>query len=391
MKKKENYLVEICNAYLHKQNIHLDESIDYSRLFSVCREHNLLAVAFCIIKNSDNKSIVPDRVYKSFEDGFYETIIKYDAQTNVINILERILNENGIRHIFFKGAEIREYYPVPEARAMGDIDILIDQKSRDAVKSILLSNGFELKNSNGPVYDYVKDGVLIEVHTKIISGKVGNSNAEEGFADAMCNASYNGLSGKLNPSYHLAYMITHIAHHFWFYGAGIKLILDLAVFQNHFNIDYEEAFGLLDKIGLKRFGEVILSLCAKWFEVGSSYTDNTVDTEEFVVSFGAFGNAKRNKAAVVERKELEEGKRPSPLMSRLRLLFPPYSKIKNIPYIHFIENRPWLLPVAWLYRLFYNLKHKRRLVIDANSGLGNDKTTKQAQKELQFFEEIGLL
>lgn len=391
MKKEENYLIKICNAYLHKQNIQLDESIDYSRLFSVCREHNLLAVAFCIIKNSDNKGIVPGMVYKSFEDGFYETIIKYDAQTNVINILERILNENGIRHIFFKGAEIREYYPVPEARAMGDIDILIEPKSRDTVKSILLSKGFELKNSNGPVYDYVKDGVLIEVHTKIVSGKVGNSNAEEGFANAMSNASYNGLSGKLNPSYHLAYMITHIAHHFWFYGAGIKLILDLAVFQSHFSIDYEEVFGLLDKINLKHFGEVILSLCAKWFEIGGSYTDNTVDTEEFVVSFGAFGNARRNKAAVVERKELEEGKRPSPLMSRLRLLFPPYSKIKNIPYIHFIENRPWLLPVAWIYRFFYNLKHKRRLVIDANSGLGNDKTTKQAQEELQFFEEIGLL
>ena len=78
-------------------------------------------------------------------------------------------------------------------------------------------------------------------------------------------------------------------------------------------------------------------------------------------------------------------------MSRLRLLFPPYNKMKNIPYIKFIENRPWLLPIAWIYRLFYNLKHRRNLVADANNGLGSRQVTAQAENELEYFKEIGLL
>lgn len=391
MKKEEKFLIEICNAYLYKQNITLDESIDYSRLFSVCREHNLIAITFAVIKNSPNKGAVPAATYKLFEDGFYETIVKYDSQTGVIDDINRLFSDNGIRHIFFKGAEIREYYPVPEVRAMGDIDVLIDKENNGAAKELLTANGYELKNSNGPVNDYLKNGVLIELHTKIVSGKVGSSNAESGFEGAMSNAEYNGLRGRLNADYQLAYLITHIAHHFWFYGAGIKLILDLAVVQKRFDIDYDRVLDILDDIGLKKFGQVILTLCSKWFNVGPNYCHDISITQEFVISFGAFGNAKRNKAAVVTRKQLEDGKKPSPVMSRLRLLFPPYSKMKNIPYIKFIENRPWLLPIAWIYRLFYNLKHRRSLVADANNGLGSRQVTAQAENELEYFKEIGLL
>lgn len=391
MKKEEKYLISLCSAYLHRQSVQLDEDIDYSRLYSLCQEHNLIAIAFCVIKNSSNKNIIPDPVFKEFENGFYETIFRYDMQTKVIETLDDILNKSNIKHAFFKGAEIRECYPVPEARAMSDIDILIEQDNRDRVKSLLLSNGFEIKNSNGPVYDYCKDGVLVEMHTKIVSGKVGSSNAEKCFLDAIDHTEFKGSRGTLDSSYHLAYLITHIAHHFWFYGAGIKMILDLAVFQSAFQIDYNKVFDKMDEIGLGDFSKVILSVCKKWFGVGQVFEDDTDKTEEFITSFGAFGNANRNKAAVIERKELEEGKKNSAVLTRLRLLFPSYSKLKNIPYISFIEGRPWLVPLAWIYRIFYNLRYRKNILLEAASAIGSDEANTEAKKELSYFEEIGLL
>jgi hypothetical protein len=391
MNKEEQYLITLCSAYLEKQAIQLDESVDYSRLFSVCREQNLIAIAFCVIKNSQNKNIVPQNIYKDFEDTFYETIIRYDMQSKIITELDKVLSDNGINHIFFKGAHIRKLYPVPEARAMSDIDILIEQDNRDKVKALLLSSGFEIKNSNGPVYDYVKDNVLIEMHTKIISGKVGSSNAENCFLDAISHADFTTYSGTLEPDYHLAYLITHIAHHFWFYGAGIKMILDLAVFQSSYKINYDNLMDKMKEIGLADFAKTILSVCYKWFGVGQAYDKSTNKTEEFLTSFGAFGNANRNKAAVIERKELEEGKKTSPIMTRLRLLFPPYCKLKNIPYIKFIEGRPYLVPFAWIYRIIYNFKYKRKFVMEATLTIGSDETDAESKKELSYFEEIGLI
>lgn len=391
MLAEEKYLIKICRAYLNNTIVILDENIDFSKLYSISKYHNLVAVVFCVIKNCSNKNIIPENIYTRFENGFYEAIIRYDYQSKAINEISDILSLNKIKHVFFKGSEIKEYFPVPQARAMGDIDILISPDERNKVKQILCNNGFICKNSNGPVYDYEKDGILAEVHTKIISGKVGSSNAEEGFSDAIDNAVFNDYKGYLKPDYHFAYLITHIAHHFWFYGAGIKLIIDLAVMLRHFDINLDCVLIKMEEIGLKKFSMHILSICYKWFGCGKSYIENLEDDEKFLLSYGAFGNANRNKAAVIQRKELEEGKTTSPILTRLRLIFPSYSKLKNIPYIKFIEGRPYFLPLAWIYRIVYNLKYRKKFVIDSTAAIGSAETNKTAHKELKYFEEIGLL
>jgi hypothetical protein len=391
MKEEKEYLIRLCSDYLNNKAQALEESIDYSMLFELSNAHNLSGSVFCVIKNSPNKEIIDEEVFKRFEDDFYNAVFRYSLQGSVAQEISNILSENKIKHVFFKGIQLREYYPVPQSRVMGDIDILISPESRERAKEVLIENGYELVNSNGPVWDYNKNGVTIEVHTKIISGKVGNSNAEEYFLNAIEHAEFEGCLGKLENNYHFAYLLTHIAHHFWFYGAGIKLILDLAAFIKTEKIDLNAVLEMMEEIGLEDFSKVILTVCNKWFGVGKSYSCDTKTTEEFLSSFGAFGNLNRNKAAVVERKELEEGKKTSRFMTRLRLLFPPYSKLKDIPYISFIEGRPYLTPLAWIYRIFYNLKNRRAFIKKATGGVGSDETNNLAQKELEYFEEIGLL
>jgi len=391
MKKEKEYLIKLCGDFLNSENNPLDESIDYSMLFELSNAHNLSAVLFCVIKNSPNKEIIDKEIYKRFEDDFYNAVFRYSLQGSIAQELSAIFEENEIRHIFFKGIQLREYYPVSQSRVMGDVDVLINPDSREKAKELLTKNGYKLVNSNGPVWDYSKNGVAIEVHTKIISGKVGNSNAEEYFLDAMQHAEFENFRGKLDNNYHFAYLLTHIAHHFWFYGAGIKLVLDLAAFMKAERIDLDAVLNTMNEIGLEEFSKVILSVCNKWFGVGEDYGCDTGTTEEFLASFGAFGNLNRNKSAVVERKELEEGKKTSRFMTKLRLLFPPYSKLKNIPYISFIEGKPYLTPLAWAYRINYNLKHRRAFIKKATGGVGSDETKRLAQKELFYFEEIGLL
>ena len=391
MTKEKEYLLKLCGDFLNGKTATLDKSIDYSMLFELSNAHNLSAVVFSVIKNAENKSIIDNGVYESFEDDFYNAVFRYSLQGSVIEELSSLFEKNEIKHIFFKGAQLRDYYPVPEARIMGDIDILIYPESRDTVKKILIENGYELVNSNGPVYDYSKSGVNIEVHTKIISGKVGSSNAETCFLDAMEHAEFSGFGGKLDNSYHFAYLLTHIAHHFWFYGAGVKLILDLAAFMRSESVDLNAVLEKMNEIGLEEFSKVILSVCKKWFDEGEDYNRDIKTTEEFLVSFGAFGNLNRNKAAVVERKELEEGKETSKFATKLRLAFPSYEKLKNIPYISFIEGRPYLIGAAWVYRLYYNFKNRRDFVKKATNSIGSEQTKDLAKKELTYFEEIGLI
>ena len=391
MIKEAEYFLELLKAYYDKETLALKDNIDYTKLYRIAHNHNLSAIVFCVLNTSENKELVPDGVFKRFEEEFYEALVRYDTQKEIIADADRILSSERIKHVFIKGAELKEYYPVPEARIMGDIDILIPADCRNAARDALVKNGFELINKNGPVYTYVRDGIKLEVHTKIISGKVGNSDAETGFEDAIEHAEYNGCSGRLEPSYHYAYQIAHIAHHFWFYGAGAKLILDLAVTDRQFDIDYDKVLETLKKVRLDDFGKVIISVCSKWFDAGVDYGADTEETERFLLKYGAFGNINRNESAVYQRKALEEGKGKSKTLTRLALLFPSYEKMKNIPYISFIEGKPYLVPLAWVYRIYYNFRNRSKFVTSTAKNIGSDETKSDAEHELAYFKEIGLL
>lgn len=388
MTNVQNFFIKCTRAFFEGEKTTVPSDVSLDELYEISKAQNLAAVVFSVIKDDENAK--QSKAYKMLEDCFYDSIARYDFQSAIINEIRSLLKSEKIRHVFFKGAVIKEYYPVPELRSMGDIDVLIGESDRDRVKALLMDNGFELVNSNGPVYDYKKDGALIEVHTKIVSGKVGGVNAEEYFSNAMQYAKFDEYCGDLEDEYHFCYLLTHIAHHFWFYGAGVKMILDLAVFQRSKSLDYSKVFGYLDELGLEDFSKVLLTLCYKWFGVGEDYNSDVSQTEEFLLSFGAFGNAGRNKAAVVRRKALEQGKK-SGLSAKLSLLFPSYKKIKDIPYMRFIQGRPYLLLLGWIYRIYYNLRYRKTFVVQSTSTLSDDETLIQAENELQYFKEIGLL
>ena len=159
---------------------------------------------------------------------------------------------------------------------MGDIDLLINPANRQASKKALMSSGFACTAQNGPVYDYRKGDVLLEVHTALISD---DPRCETAFANAMDQAQFEGCCGKLEDNYHFAYLIAHLAHHFRFYGAGIKLILDLAVMLQRCRIDEKAVLTLCEKAGLAQFAKIVLTVCYRWYGVGTPYVDDTADCE----------------------------------------------------------------------------------------------------------------
>ncbi len=392
MDKENRYLTELTREYLNNAAVLLRKDIDYKRLFSSAAHHNLFGVVYCVINSAENKDIIAPELMSALKSKFSDVLFISAAQSAAADRLKKALSVAGIRFVPFKGYVLREYYPVPESRIMGDIDVLIDEENREKAKAVLTGAGFICKNSNGPVWDFVSDGVTVEVHTSIINGKVGASSAPTAFENAIDRAEFNSFEGRFSDTFHFEYLIAHIAHHFWFNGAGIKMILDLAVMLKFRNIDLNTALSELSDMGLGDFAKEILSVCNKWYSLGKQYKSDVSKTEEFLLSHGAFGKTLRNESAVTVRKNMEEGKRTSsPLLLKIRLAFPPYKKLKEIPYIRFIEGRPWLTPYAWCYRFIYNLKNRKELMRSTVKGLGKKESAAIAKEEFEYFKEIGLL
>ena len=391
MDKEQKYLIELSRAYLDEERISLKGDIDYKRLYSLAREHNLCGVLYCAVKNAESKDVIEKELFNRLENTFFDLVYTSNMQVQTLCEVKELLSQAQIRFVLFKGAVLRNLFPVAESRSMGDTDLLIDKENRNKVKELLTANGFICKSSNGPVWDYEKNGVLFEIHTSALNGKAGSGDVKEHFENAIERAVFNGYEGAFPDEYHFEYLIAHIAHHFCFYGAGIKLVLDLAAVLKKCNVNLDRVLLNLSECELSDFARVILSVCFKWYGVGRDFGISTQKTEDFLACHGAFGNSNRSTATVLERRAIEENASSGKIISKMRLLFPSYEKMKEIPYIKFIEDRPYLTPLAWAYRLFYNIKNRKDFMKTAVSELGSDNARAQAADEYDYFKEIGLI
>ncbi len=391
MNKEQEYLIRLTAAYLDGKKISLKNDIDYAKLFADARSHNLFGIAFCAIANSQNKKdVLSEKELDHYQSLFTDIIYNYNLFLKIYGELTDALKGAEIRFVPFKGIVLKDIYPVPEARSMGDIDILIDHDKRDFAKAALTKAGFQCVTSNGPEWAYNKNGICVEIHTSILNGNTGRNSAKEYFADAIDHAKFSGFEGRLDDTYHFEFLFAHLAQHFVDFGAGIRMILDLAAMLKTRDIDIDKVVKDLETAGLGKFAETMLTVCYKWYGYGRDFGLDTQKAENFIAAHGTFGFKDRDLSAVVMRKEFEKGKTGGPVLRKLRLLFPPYGRMRELPYIKFIDGRPYMLPAAWIYRVIYNFINRKNRMMQTAKGLSDKNSENKAKKEFEFFKEIGL-
>lgn len=391
MNTEEKYLLELTKSYFNNSAPPDDSSINWGYLFNLAKYHNLIGICHCVFSKHKELS-VPDKIRKSFEDSFFDIVYIYECQKNALEDIKNCFNSKGVKYITFKGAVLRELYPVPESRSMGDIDILIEKSDRSRMKSVLKEIGFKFSSSSETVDTYVRDNTVIEIHIRLT-----NEFDCPAFDNAFDTAEFDGNEGRLDDACHFAYLIAHTAGHLKFTGAGIRFVLDLAVMLRSKRIVLDEVFKILESINLITFAKVIISVCSQWFSQGQCFCDNTEKVQEYLVQDGVFGTLKDSEHTTVTRLRQigaydDNGTdNKSAIALKLRLAFPPYSSLRNSEYIKFLNGHPWLLPAAWVYRFFHNVKNNRSHMLETVKNTGDEKITALAAEEHKFFEEIGLI
>src|SRR5690606_26247142 len=114
-----------------------------------------------LIKNEMSAS----DLLRMVERDYYAYIAADIQQKTAADLIDNLLNERGIDHIFLKGNNLKPLYPETYMRGMGDIDVLVRENARKQVKQALNKQKITLtgKAEHHDNYLYGKD-VLIEVH-----------------------------------------------------------------------------------------------------------------------------------------------------------------------------------------------------------------------------------
>ena len=185
------------------------------------------------------------------------------------------MRENGIEPILLKGQGIAQYYPNPDFRQSGDIDIYLGEqnfeKGCEVIKSFASAEDRRTVKQTKKHLQIYKGKVPIELHcySDIYFPKkldrIYQEISNEGIAKSPIEvelAGYTVNTPSLN--FNVFYIFNHLWHHFIYEGVGLRQICDLCVLLHRFHgqIDYDYLQRTLKRMGLmkpwKIFGYIVV-------------------------------------------------------------------------------------------------------------------------------------
>lgn len=389
MEKEYKYLLSILRAYILQQKPLQENEVDWEKLLELAQIHNVTGIlGYMTMKYP----ICPDASMKEqLRRNCLANMSLYAQRGAMAEALFSLLAENGIDHCLMKGILVRELYPVAELRTFSDVDFLIRKEDRLRTHQLMLSAGFTPKNDWEPIYSYTRGPEFYEIHTQIMEIDLSDKADYRGFFDQAWDhtvqTSQHGYH--LTKEFHLLYLLTHIAKHVQGSGAGIRLYLDIAAFllKHGADVDWDWISRELDNLALKQFAATVFSSVESWFGVSCPMEFDRADPQvlerflEFTMEAGVFGKFQREIALSTLKKE--EGSRFSVLMKRL------FPKAEDLQARYtYLQDRHWLLPVAWVHRLLITGGKFSSHAKEAKTILTAEEAERNRLKELS--RDIGL-
>lgn len=356
MKKEYDYLIYLLRVFVQGTVPEQDEKVNWKDLIPLAGIHSVQGIVGYLTMQH---KICPDlQIAQYLRQECLRSFSLQTIRAEQMEALIRLMDQNEIDHILFKGYLVKEYYPMPELRTYGDIDFVIRMKDREKSHRLMIEQGYSLKTDWEPVFSYYRDNEFYEIHTDVMEIDISDKADYKGYFKKIWEyvEKKEGHTWHFTPEFHFIYLLTHIAKHIHGAGAGIRMYMDIAFFIKHFEdkIDWQWVGQELKKICLYDFACTTFTVVEKWFEVKCPLEFQKVSDEiveeftKFTMEAGIFGHVNRDVAAG-QLKHQEDASKKTRIESLFKRLFPSAKSIRTR--YTYLQKYPWLLPVAWVHRL----------------------------------------
>ena len=393
MDQESEYLLRVLKGFLHNENPGPFSS-QWMKLIQLANIHSVGGILGYMVMNYPDESNAS--VAKLMRGQCLRSVEVFAQRAEKMRLLIEKLDEQGIDHLLFKGYILKDYYPVPELRSYGDVDFLIRREDRQKCDELMMALGFTRKTDWEPVFSYIRGNEYYEIHTDVMEVDVSDKADYKGYFSHTWERAIlaENHTYVLSPEDHLIYLLTHIAKHLSGSGAGIRMYLDIAVFLKHFagRLDWDYLQAEFEKLCFTDFVNMVLSLVEHAFGIDSPIPLKPVDEQvlddflEFTMAGGTFGHHGRDAGMISLKSQDRKGESVSRSATLLHRLFPPAKNLEKR--YTYLQDKPWLLPVAWVDRVIRTRSSLGKHAEEAKSIMSTDE-----EKVLRFrriYDEIGL-
>ena len=331
------------------------------------KQHALLALPAAVLSSVS----VPDDLRQRWQTEIYQQLLDYQRYRHA----EKTLPVT-VPYAILKGSAAAQYYPHPEYRTMGDIDLMTRHEDYEAACSMLLEAGFFETTVPEPYgvtrhRAFQKGQTEVEVHAYF--ARLNDPAAAE-YLDRLIIDSISpdhALPDFINGLVILAHISQHLEE-----GLGLRQVIDWMMFAERCLSDgHWPAFQpMAARIGLEKLAAAVTRMCEMYLglprHAWCSGTDEALCARlmNYILDCGNFGKTHSITSKASER-VLSVSRSPAAFFTLLQR----YGRFNWKA----CQRHAFLRPFAWLYQLCRYIR----------KGLSRKNTFRHLKSEAQTVRE----
>lgn len=376
-----------------------EENVDWAGIFSLAQQQKLLPCIFDAARKSpeakNGQSLMAEAKRQVFRQVTTQTIRGAEFTT----LYHRLL-ESGMHPIVVKGQLCSRLYPQQDHRISGDDDLLISPEEFPACHRLLLDCGLKtdvpdalLPEADEITYTREDGSIRLELHRFLFDSSKNAYDQLNPFFENVQPVKI-GDFWSMPPHEHLLYLILHAYKHFVSCGVGLRQFCDIGLWAKNYwpDIDWGQLYEQCNRVHAAVFAtaafEITRTHLGIAFELPEPWTNSRDVTPLLWDSLcgGIYGtnDLTRLHAATVTLNTVKAA-RIGGKSSVAASVFPKREYLlRRYPYL---QQHPWLLPVAWGQRIFHYIREKRGRG-RGNSAVSSVKLAKERVELLRFYDVI---
>jgi hypothetical protein len=328
------YLIELMKAAIFDV-IPLEPSaaLDWEYIFDKAVEQNIAGLICCSVKKIKKEYLPEQDLVSKFMNNMFSTVMVGAKQHNEFVCINNLMKKEGLTFIGLKGCIIRDIYPVPELRTMGDFDVLVKKEQLNEIKRIFKDNNYKIEND---AYGIVcsKGTVNWEIFYTIANEfNINSRKWDEVFFTEIIN---NDSLCSPKPTYFLTHLLVHTAKHLLGSGAGIRNLADIALYTRTYMDDID--FDIVEKSCKE---QEYFDIYVQASKVQRKKCDVFLD---YMLLYGIYGKHDNTLLSQLTKRQNQDDSFVK------KLFFPPKETLEHR--YKYLKKYPYLLPYAWINRVF---------------------------------------
>ncbi len=374
---EQSFFIKILYDFINKEKTaEIPKDLNMEIIASYGKKHEVQAILYYQTK------------LPILKEAYYSTLY---INTNRADLIQQLKKQFEFPYFIIKGVEIAELYPVKALRTMGDIDIVVPAEDMEKANAIFLNQGYHNKSKKlESEWHYSKGKMEFELHNQLLYTENVNDLEQQLFFNDCWNYCNNN---QLDWNFHFLFLISHLRKHFMNKGVGFRQFMDIAIVSKYCELNWTWIEDKAAEIKLLPFLRIVLTFCNRWF--GTTTSMKLIDiTDEFfetstlkIFEDGVFGFCNEENASSEAVNLYRKNGRIGMLKATMHQIFPRYREMKVIKEYAFIDGKPFLLPVAWMYRILIKGKNKKAVKAKLGKTFASGETI---EKRKELYKQWGL-